>query len=290
MIPCRPSRRPVVLAAALASRVLGLLPALLLVACEPSGLVGDDDVADDDSGAADDDVSGDDDVTADDDTSGDDDDALAPPDWCEAAQLGAIQDVTTTPAAPYFVHHPADGSIHVPIVIFLPGGSGSQAAGMGAFTGFLADAEELQQIRAVVLYSTDGNLLDEYPRSIAVLDEVLQCFGGDAGHVHLAGTSNGGMGACDLMLDQPEPFATLAGAPGLFSSTTPGTLTSALSDKAVFNGVGEQDYGWLAAVQAQHAELAALGIDSTLAIFAGQGHTPDASFDERVLYDFWLSH
>lgn len=268
-----------------------MLPMLLLAACDQGGTVGDDDaVADDDSGAADDDTSGDDDVSADDDTSGDDDDVLDPPDWCEPAQLGVLQDVTTTPAAPYFVHHPDDGSVHVPIVIFLPGGSGAQGAGMGAFTGFLADAAELQQIRAVIVYSADGNLLDEYPRSVAVLDEVLQCYGGDADHVHLAGTSNGGMGACDLMLDQPEPFATLTGAPGLFSFTTPSMLTSALSDKAVLNGVGELDYGWVAGVQAQHEELVSLGIDSTLEIFEGQGHTPSESFDEGVLYDFWLSH
>ena len=261
-----------------------LIAVALMWGCS-EGVVTDDDTAmpDDDSGAADDDDAGDDDA-------GDDDTTYDPPDWCEEAQLDTLQDVTTTPAATYFVHHPASGDIHVPIVVFLPGGNGQRGAGEGVWNGFLAEGAGVDSVRAVIPYAADGNMLDEYDRSLDVVAEVIQCYGGDVAHVHLGGTSNGGMGAFSLMLDAHETFATLLGAPGVFSGATPSQLTKALSGKAVFNGVGELDSGWLAAVEATHNQLVSLGIDSTYEVFEGQGHLPNQGFDKAALFDFWLAH
>jgi predicted esterase len=249
----------------------------MIGSCEQGGIVEDDD--DDDDSAA-----------VDDDDTGDDDTVFEPPEWCETALPGELQDVTTTPASAYFVHHPADGAIHVPIVIFLPGGNGARGAGMGNFDGFCSRGDGLQSMRVVFPYAADGNLLDEYDRALDVLDEVLQCYGGDPDHVHLAGTSNGGMGAFELMVESGGPFATLTGAPGVFSGASPDDMAAALDGKAVLNGVGELDTGWVPAVEATHQQLESLGIDSTLEIFPGQGHSPNDSFDQAVLYDFWLAH
>ncbi len=263
--------------------ILVLLAAVAWQGCEAGGSsVGDDD-DDDDSAVADDDDS----AVADDD---DDTTPLDPPDWCEPAILGELQDVTTTPAAQYLVNHPEDGAVHVPIVIFLPGGNGARGAGTGVFSGFMSDGYGVGQVRSVVPYAADGSLLDEYDRTLDILDEVLQCYGGDPDHVHLAGTSNGGMGAFELMVDSPEPFTTLTGAPGLFTGASEDELVTALEGKAVLNAVGSLDSGWVPAVEATHAHLVSLGIDSTLHVWEGQGHIPDDDFDPTPLFDFWLAH
>ena len=266
-----------------------LIAMVLLWGCEDSVIVADDDAVDDDSADDDDDAVDDDTATPDDDAD-DDDTTYNPPEWCEEAQLDTLQDVATTPASAYFVHHPPGGELHVPIVVFLPGGNGQRGAGEGVWNGFLAEATGVDSVRVVVPYAADGNMLDEYDRTLDVVAEVIQCYGGDADHVHLGGTSNGGMGAFSLMLDAHETFATLLGAPGVFSGASQAQLTTALSDKAVFNGVGELDSSWLGAVEATHNQLVSLGIDSTYEVFEGQGHLPNGAFDGTVLFEFWLAH
>lgn len=210
---------------------------------------------------------------------------------CPAATSG-LQDVTGTPAAPYLVRHPTaepDGeSGHV--VVFLAGGPGDGGSASIAYNSFLSRAEAVEQVWAVMPYTDDGSMSDEGERIVAVVDEVLDCWGGDAGRVHLAGTSNGGRAAFAIMLEQSERFATLLGAPGYFTEEDSSRWASALADRAVFNGVGELDESWLEVVSATHETLLGLGVDSTYEEFAGQGHVPDESFDQSVLFDFWLAH
>ncbi len=57
--------------------------------------------------------------------------------------------------------------------------------------------------RLVVPCAADGDFTDESDRATAILDEVLTGFGGDAQHVHLAGTSNGGIAAGAQLLGTP---------------------------------------------------------------------------------------
>ena len=87
------------------------------------------------------------------------------------------------------------------------------------------------------------NFIDEAPRTLAIVNEVLACYGGDPTEVHLAGTSNGGLAAFALMTVHPEYFATLLGVPGAFPVQDPATIDRAvlgrtLAGRAVFNGVG----------------------------------------------------
>jgi len=247
----------------------------LLMGCP--GPTDDDDVATDD----DDDV-GDDDTTP-----------FEPPEWCTEAEAGIWQQIDDHPASPYFVHHPDTDALDVPTVLFLSGGPGDEGTASATFQAWLAGGDGLDQVRAVAPFAEDGDLLDEYDRSIEIIDEILACYGGDPASVHLGGTSNGGRGAFELMLDHPEPFATLLGAPGIFPtypSFDDDAILAALEGKAVFNGVGETDTQWQGAVEQTHEHFEELGIDSVYVEFAGEGHILTAGFDETVFFDFWLAH
>ncbi len=112
----------------------------------------------------------------------------------------------------------------------------------------------------------------------------------DRAKVHIGGTSNGGLGAFDVMLDHPDRFATLLGAPGLWMYWNPTAVQAALEDKSVFNGVGELDSSWYSYVEQTHERLVALGIDSVFVVFEGQDHIPDSSFDPAPLFGFWQEH
>lgn len=207
---------------------------------------------------------------------------LDPPDYCPAIDRAVpLQDVTTTPASSWLVHHPAEDGV-VPTVIFLPGGPGDRGSAEFAFSNWLTQGNG--GFRIVLPYATDGDLNDEGPRIDAVREEVLACWG--AAGLHLAGTSNGGRNAYARML--ATGYDTLLGAPGLFEqSVTDEALTSALAGKRVFNGVGEIDGEWRPAVEETDARLVGLGIDSQLVLFAGQGHVLDGGFDESVFFAFW---
>lgn len=232
--------------------------------------------------------------TADSDAEGGGQESADPgPDFdCPVAMTG-LQDITTTPASPYLVRHPTA----VPedklgdIVVFLAGGPGDSASASYAFNSFLGTAEQLNQIWGVMPYTEDGSLSDEGDRVVAVVEEILACYGGDPDRAHLAGTSNGGRAAFTIMLEHPETFNTLLGAPGYFTEPDTSVWAAALADKAVFNGVGEEDdESWREVVLATHESLLAVGVDSTYNEFAGQGHVPNADFDSSTLFAFWNSH
>jgi predicted esterase len=147
----------------------------------------------------------------------------------------------------------------------------------------------------VIPYSFDADFIDEAARTIAIVNEVLWCFGGDPWQVHLAGTSNGGLAAFGLMTSQPEVFATLLGAPGAFpvqdpASVDPEAWAETLAGRAVFNGVGVHDQDWMPEVIATHNVLAAAGIESTYVELPGQGHALTSAFDESVFFEYWTSH
>jgi hypothetical protein len=93
------------------------------------------------------------------------------------------------------------------------------------------------------------------------------------------------------MLERPERFATLLGAPGEFRpGTTPADLAT-LKGKAVFNGVGElDDEFWHKGVRDAHDGLVLAGVDSVYVEFAGQRHGAGAGFPRDLLFAFWTAH
>ncbi|MBN1337512.1 MAG: hypothetical protein JXB39_16285 [Deltaproteobacteria bacterium] len=228
-----------------------------------------------------------------DDSSNPDDTAPAedtPPEWCESSIPGGLHHVMTHPTAPYWIHHPFEASDDVPTVVFLPGGPGTDPTGEGTYRMFLERGTDVKKFRVVIVTATDEDLTDEWDRVPVVTDEVLACYGGDRDRVHIAGTSNGGLGAFSIMLTAYERYATLLGCPGLWESWDETAITTALAGRSVFNGVGELDAGWKSGVQQTHEQLLDLGVDSVYVEFPKQGHIPDETFDPDALFAFWSAH
>lgn len=211
------------------------------------------------------------------------------PEYCAEPELGVLNEVGTTPASPYLVSHPTQGDASTPTVVFVPGGRGSRRSADGVWTRYLAEGTDLEAFRLVIPYSEDIDLFDDARRVLAIVDEVLACYGGDEGAVHIAGVSNGGLIAFALMTTMPEMFTTLLGAPGAFPRNDPELWGDLLTGKRVFNGVGELDGDWQPDVLATHEALSAQGVDSVYVEFPGQGHVVDADFDESIFVDFWLA-
>lgn len=150
----------------------------------------------------------------------------------------------------------------------------------------------VDEFRVVVPYasSEDFDFIDEAGRTFTILDEILACYGGDAEKVHLGGVSNGGHAAFAIMLARPQLFATLLGAPGAFPRQDSAEWADALAGRAVFNGVGANDFDWKPDVQATHDALVAVGVESVFVEFVGEGHIVSEDFDESVFFEFWADH
>lgn len=216
-----------------------------------------------------------------------DDAAAAPrPDFCVGAKRGVLQDLTSTPKGPYFVHHPDESVASPDTIVFVPGGPGSRDTAEATFELWLSRGSTLGNFRVIVPYSADGDLTDEGSRIVPVLDEVLACYGGSAARVHLAGTSNGGRAAFAEMLKSHDRFITLLGAPGLFQATDL-QLSNALEGKRVFNGAGALDKEWGPQVKATHERLVALGLMSVHVELPGEGHILSPTADQEPFFDFW---
>lgn len=219
-------------------------------------------------------------------------DTASAPLSCPVAQQGALQDVTTTPAAPYFIHHPSAAvstAADVATVLFLPGGSGSRKIGQDfIWKNWLSRGKGVDKVRIIIPYAKGEELWSDFTRVRHVLEEVLVCYGGDHGRVHLAGTSNGGRHAFQLMLEDGSRFASLLGAPGLFSKdATDASLKQALSRKPLYNGVGSRDEDWKREVMATQKRLLGLGLRSQYVEFPDQEHILNERFDPSGFFEFW---
>ena len=217
------------------------------------------------------------------------------PSTCAPVESGALDEVTGSGAAPYLIHRPTANPSSAPTVVFLGGGSGGRASAERLWEIVFAGRPEADRFQVVLPYSIDANFIDEAPRTLAIVNEVLACYGGDAAEVHLAGTSNGGLAAFALMAGHPDRFATLLGAPGAFPVQDPATMDAAvlartLAGRAVFNGVGARDSAWKPEVIATHNALVGAGIESMFVEFPDQGHILGPTLDPSPFFDFWDGH
>lgn len=209
----------------------------------------------------------------------------AGPAHCVEASLDPLQDVTGTPAGPYFVHHPAMAARTT--VLFIPGGPGTRSLASLTYDLFLSAPTTPDDVRILMPYSLT-DFPSESARAIDVLDEAIECYGVDRSNVHLAGTSLGGLAAFGLMLIHADRFVTLMGVPGAFQTGTFDEQAAALDGKALFLGYGESDAPmWTDALDNLHSAMTTRGVDSRLEVFAGEGHVPSAAFDETIFFEFW---
>ena len=251
----------------------GLVVLLALQACDA-----------DSGGGADAEDSGAGDTAGDTGDTGDTGGVFDPPDWCPPATAGR-QEVTDTPASPYYILHP--DVANAPIVLFLPGGPGDRGSAGATWTAFFD--EDSRGYRIVVPYVTEaGYPQTVVPPSAGLLDEVLACFGGDPGRVHLAGHSNGGYLAYNVFGPElADRIITITGAPAYFEDFRQadfGTL-------AFHNAAGAEDATWLAAMEGAHETLLSKGFESQLTAWAATGHTPGPNWDGREgMFAFWDAH
>ncbi len=209
---------------------------------------------------------------------------FTPPEWCPAPDAGR-QEVLDTPASPYFITHPE--AVDAPLVIFLPGGPGDRGSASNTWTAFFD--EDPRGFRLVVPYVTEkGYPTDVVPPVEAILEEVLTCFGGDASHVHLAGHSNGGYLAYNVVgPDLADRFVTITGAPAYFRDFNASDFTGL----AFHNSAGELDPDWLGAMQEAQDDLTAAGFDTQLTVWPDTGHTPGPGWTGRdAMFAFWEDH
>lgn len=209
---------------------------------------------------------------------------FTPAEGCPAREEG-WQEITDG-VSPYFVTHPLDGATGGPTVLFLPGGPGDRGSAEATSNAFF-DTDP-RGYRIVVPYDTSGDYPDTAPPVEEILDHVASCFGGDPARVHLAGHSNGGYLAYNVV--GPElaaRFVTVTGAPAYFERLR----TSQLEGLAFHNSAGDEDPNWLEYMESAHEDLQAEGFDSELTIWAGTGHTPGPDWDGRdAMFDFWDRH
>lgn len=209
---------------------------------------------------------------------------------CASSEPNKLHDIKDGPGAPYFVHHPAQNDTMNGTIIFIPGGRGSRGSAQRVWSNFLSEGKGVDAYRVVIPYSVDIDFIDDAARTWTIMDAVFECFGGDTSKIHVAGTSNGGLVAFALMQSRPEKFASLLGAPGAFPRMIPKDYTNALFGKAVFNGVGANDFDWKPDVMEIHEALLAAGIDSVYVEFPGESHIVSEEFDESIFFEFWMRH
>ena len=211
---------------------------------------------------------------------------------CPKMTPGTLQEITDSPAGPYFVHHPAQQTDETPTVLFLPGGSGTRTIAQDfIWKNWLSRGRRLSEVRVIIPYFPNKEHMTraEAVRTLRIREEALACYGGKKERVHIGGTSNGGRHAFFLMTAAPERFASLLGAPGVFPvKLSDERLTAALRGRPVYNGVGAADPDWKPEVQATQGRLERLGLRSTYVEFPAQGHIVDDKFDPSGFFDFWL--
>jgi|GEM_PF-4790122 hypothetical protein len=123
----------------------------------------------------------------------DDPEPVATPEYCPPAVADGLQDVGGTPASPYFVKHPDSPNATTQTIMFLPCGRGSERGAERVWSRYMAEGAGLEAFRVVILYGEDFDLLDDTRRVLGIVPELLACYGGEPGSVHLAGVSNGGL-------------------------------------------------------------------------------------------------
>lgn len=211
------------------------------------------------------------------------------PAYCPPPSAG-LQEVTGTPASPYFVHHPSAEAEAT--VVFVPGADGARDIVTDfIWPRWLASGQGVERARVAVPYTTDGDIVDEGARLVVLAEELLLCFGGDPTRVHLGGTSNGGLTAFAAMLSSGATFASLMGAPGAFEvPPSDEALRAALLGKRVLLVVGALDSAvWRNAARALQQRLVGLGITATHVELPGEGHILEPGFDATLFYDHWLA-
>jgi poly(3-hydroxybutyrate) depolymerase len=121
--------------------------------------------------------------------------------------------------------------------------------------------------------SPDGSLFFEAADRVfpEFLERLLHDYKVKGGKFHVAGHSNGGLSAFHVAARYPRYFTTLTGYPGLLDGPDVGK-TAALKSMCIFMHVGDQDTGWMTAMQRQADDLKKQGFKIQFTLEKNQVH------------------
>jgi poly(3-hydroxybutyrate) depolymerase len=166
-----------------------------------------------------------------------------------------------------------DASKTYPLVLVFTGGPQTlQIATSTVENDWRKEAERRGYI-VISPASPNGELFFEGADRIfpAFLDQILRDFHVKNGVMHIAGHSNGGLSAFHVASRYPKYFSTVTGYPGLLDG--PDTARAgAVKDKCLFMHVGDQDSGWMPAMQEQAKDLATRGFTIRISVEKNQVH------------------
>ena len=158
------------------------------------------------------------------------------------------------------------------VLVFTGGPQTLQMAANTLETDWRKEAER----RGYILVSPgtpDGSLFFEAADRVfpEFLDRILHDYQVKDGKLHVAGHSNGGLSAFHVAARYPQYFSTLTGYPGLLEGPDV-RRTQAIKPLCIFMHVGDQDGGWLPAMQKQAQDLRQRGFKIRFTVEQNQVH------------------
>jgi poly(3-hydroxybutyrate) depolymerase len=166
-----------------------------------------------------------------------------------------------------------DASKTYPLVLVFTGGPQTMQILTGTIENDWRKEAERRGYIVISPASPNGELFFEGADRIfpAFLDQILRDYHVKNGVMHIAGHSNGGLSAFHVASRYPKYFSTVTGYPGLLDG--PDTARAgAVKDKCLFMHVGDQDSGWMPAMQEQARDLAKRGFRIRIAVEKNQVH------------------
>lgn len=166
-----------------------------------------------------------------------------------------------------------DASKTYPLVLVFTGGPQTMQIATGTVENDWRKEAERRGYIVVAPASPNGELFFEGADRIfpAFLDQLLRDYHVRNGVMHVAGHSNGGLSAFHVASRYPKYFSTVTGYPGLLDG--PDTARAdAVKDKCLFMHVGDQDPGWMPAMQEQAKDLSKRGFRIRISVEKNQVH------------------
>jgi len=149
-----------------------------------------------------------------------------------------------------------DAAREYPVVLVFTGGPQQLRGAESTINADWRDEAERRGYLVVSPGTPNGELFFEGADRVfpEFLDALLRDYHVRGGKLHIAGHSNGGLSAFHVAARYPQYFSTVTGYPGLLQRVSTEAVV-ALKPLCLFMHVGDQDEGWLTAMQRQAASL-----------------------------------
>jgi poly(3-hydroxybutyrate) depolymerase len=164
------------------------------------------------------------------------------------------------------------GRAYPAVLVFTGGPQTLQMAGSTLETDWRKEAERRGYIiispgspNGELFFSGADRIFPEF------LDRILQDYKIADKKLHIAGHSNGGLSAFHVASLYPKYFSTITGYPGLLDGPDV-AHSQALKPMCLFMHVGDQDGGWMSAMQEEAKDLARKGFRIRITVEKNQVH------------------